>query len=141
MLFRSVSQSRYGGMSTSATAPAVEKSAVKVLGYWDIFKNFYANKQEENFYMIGSNAPLSVKINNVAVTDPYNIPLNIGTIKKSGTIAIADPLKIYNTSNVTLWVTQRIGHNPVITFSYVSFGFTSEDNSFNTAFLNASTLP
>lgn len=25
-----------------------------VIGYFDIFKNFYANKQEENFYMIGA---------------------------------------------------------------------------------------
>ena len=33
--------------------------------------------------------------------------------QKGGTIAIADPLKIYNTSNVTLWVTQQIGHSPV----------------------------
>lgn len=103
----------YGGMNTSATAPIAQKNAVKVLGYWDIFKNFYANKQEENYYMIGGNDSLSVKINNVAVTDPYNIPLNIGTIKKSGTIAIADPLKIYNKSNLDFWVTQKIGHSPI----------------------------
>ena len=63
--------------------------------------------------MIGSNDPLSIKINNVAITDPNNIPQNVGTIKKSATIAIADPLKIYNTSNVTLWVTQQIGHSPI----------------------------
>ena len=56
------------------------KNAVKVLGYWDIFKNYYANKQEENYYMIGSNDPLSIKINNVEVTDPNNIPQNVGTI-------------------------------------------------------------
>jgi hypothetical protein len=77
----------YGGMNTSATAPIAQKNAVKVLGYWDIFKNYYVNKQEENYYMIGSNDPLSVKINNVAVTDPNNIPLNIGAIKKSGSNA------------------------------------------------------
>ena len=50
----------YGGMNTSATAPIAQKNAVKILGYWDIFKNYYANKQEENFYMIGSNDPLYV---------------------------------------------------------------------------------
>ena len=49
-------------MNTTATTPAAQKNAVKVLGYWDIFKNYYANKQEENYYMIGSNDPLSIKI-------------------------------------------------------------------------------
>ena len=63
--------------------------------------------------MIGSNDPLSIKINNVTVTDPNNIPQNVGTIQKSATIAITDPLKIYNKSNITLWVTQQIGHSPV----------------------------
>ena len=63
--------------------------------------------------MIGSNDPLSVKINNVAVTDPNNIPLNIGSIKKNGTITIADPLQIYNRSNVSFWVTQQTGHSPI----------------------------
>ena len=28
--------------------------AVPLLGYYDIFKNFYANTQEENFYTIGA---------------------------------------------------------------------------------------
>ena len=63
--------------------------------------------------MIGSNDPLKVKINNTAVTNPYNILPNIGAIKKSATIAIADPLKIYNNSNLDFWVTQKIGHSPI----------------------------
>lgn len=103
----------YGGMNNNATAPIATKNAVKVLGYWDIFKNFYANKQEANYYMIGSNDPMSIKINNVQVIDNNNIAQNVGTISKSATIAIADPLKIYTTSNVTLWVTQVKGHSPV----------------------------
>ena len=72
----------YGGMNNTAKAPVAQKNAVKVLGYWDIFKNYYANKQEENYYMIGSNDPLYVKINNVAIAEPYNIPLNLGAIKR-----------------------------------------------------------
>lgn len=103
----------YGGMNNNATAPIATKNAVKVLGYWDIFKNFYANKQEANYYMIGSNDPMSIKINNVQVIDNNNITQNVGTISKSATIAIADPLKIYTTSNITLWVTQVKGHSPV----------------------------
>ena len=32
----------------------VQKMAVPLIGYYDIFKNFYANTQEENFYIIGA---------------------------------------------------------------------------------------
>lgn len=31
------------------------KNAIPLLAYWDIFKNYYANKQEENAYMISTN--------------------------------------------------------------------------------------
>lgn len=103
----------YGGMNNNATAPIATKNAVKVLGYWDIFKNFYANKQEENYYMIGSNDPLSINIDNAQITDLNNIPQNQGTVNAESIIEIDDPLSIYNNSNVTLWVTQQIGHSPV----------------------------
>lgn len=118
----------YGGMINTATKTTATKNAVKVLGYWDIFKNFYANKQETDFYMIGSNDPLSIKINNATVTDPNNIPQNIGTIKKGAKITIEDPLGIYNISNVTLWVTQQIGHSPVkMTVSEIGQGVLEEN--------------
>lgn len=103
----------YGGMINTVTSTTATKNAVKVLGYWDIFKNFYANKQEEDFYMIDSNDPLSININNTKITDPNNIPQNQGTVKANSTIEIDDPLSVYNNSNVTLWVTQQIGHSPV----------------------------
>lgn len=32
-----------------------EVNAMPVLAYWDIFKNYYSNKQEENAYVIGGN--------------------------------------------------------------------------------------
>ena len=38
--------------------------AVPFLGYFDIFKNYYANTQEENFYIIGA----TESITNVKVT-------------------------------------------------------------------------
>ena len=103
----------YGGMNTGATDVTVTKNAVKVLGYWDIFKNYYANKQEEDYYMIGSNDPLSIDIDGASVEDPNNISQNIGTVNEDSVIQIKDPLKIYNESNVFLWVTQQIGHSPV----------------------------
>ena len=103
----------YGGMNTTAKTPAANKNAVKVLGYWDIFKNYYANKQEEDYYMIGSNDPITVSINGATITNPNNIPQNQGTVDSQSIIEIEDPLNIYNDSNVTLWVTQTIGHSPI----------------------------
>ena len=98
-----------------------------MLGYWDIFKNFYANKQEKNYYMIGSNDPLSINIDNAQITDPNNIPQNQGTVNVDSIIEIDDPLSIYNNSNVTLWVTQQIGHSPV-KMTATEVGTTSTNN-------------
>ena len=32
---------------------ATPQNAIPYLAYWDIFKNYFANKQEENFYYVG----------------------------------------------------------------------------------------
>ena len=40
--------------TTSSQEVTVQKMAVPLLGYYDIFKNYYANTQEENFYIIGA---------------------------------------------------------------------------------------
>lgn len=103
----------YGGFSTSATTAAAQKNAVKLLGYWDIFKNYYANKQEEDAYFIGSNDPIQAIINGNPISNPNNIGQSEGTVILGNTIDIEDPLKIYTGSNVTLWITQTIGHSPI----------------------------
>lgn len=37
-----------------SSAPiATNQNAIPYLAYWDIFKNYFANKQEENFYYVG----------------------------------------------------------------------------------------
>lgn len=102
----------YGSMINTVTSTTATKNAVKVLGYWDIFKNFYANKQETDYYMIGSNDPMSIEISGKKIPDPNEIPQNLGTVGENGEIAINDPLKIYSKTNIKLWVTQRIGHSP-----------------------------
>ena len=38
------------------------KNALPVLAYYDIFKNFYANTQEENFYIIGGSQELTIRL-------------------------------------------------------------------------------
>ena len=58
----------------------VSKNALPILSYYDIFKNYYANTQEENFYIIGSSPTLTVSINGVAVPDPDNILNSQGAV-------------------------------------------------------------
>lgn len=50
--------------TTSDQEVEVQKMAVPLLGYFDIFKNYYANTQEENFYIIGA----TEAITNIKVT-------------------------------------------------------------------------
>lgn len=42
------------GITNSTTNQDINRNAVPLLGYYDIFKNYYANTQEKNFYVIGS---------------------------------------------------------------------------------------
>ena len=58
-----------------------------ILAYYDIFKNFYANTQEANFYVIGNSDELTVTINGTKV-NPNVIPSNEGRINNKGTITI-----------------------------------------------------
>ena len=39
-----------------ANSKTVSKNALPILAYYDIFKNYYANTQEENFYIIHLNS-------------------------------------------------------------------------------------
>ena len=50
----------------------VEKNGVPLLMYYDIFKNYYANTQEENFYTIGGSTKLTVTINGDTIENPDN---------------------------------------------------------------------
>ncbi len=65
------------GRTMSEIAGPIERqfNAVPYLGYWSIFKNYYANKQEENAYVIHT------KNGNTDITT-----LNQYLIKKDGTV-------------------------------------------------------
>ena len=98
MLFRSVSQSRYNitteeeqwnqvnsscllaylGIRGFANiegpnSKIVSKNALPILAYYDNFKNYYANTQEKNFYIIGNTEELIITINGSEV-NPNVIP-------------------------------------------------------------------
>lgn len=66
----------------------VSKNALPILTYFDIFKNYYANTQEENFYMIGTSPKISVVINNHKISDIDNIPNALGQITSTSSIFI-----------------------------------------------------
>ena len=65
----------------------VSKNALPILVYYDIFKNYYANTQEENFYIIGNTEDIIVTINEKRV-NPNAISSNEGRINNAGVIRV-----------------------------------------------------
>lgn len=68
---------------------AVSKNALPILTYFDIFKNYYANTQEANFYMIGGSPVLKISINSENIPNNENIPNALGEITSASTIIIS----------------------------------------------------
>ena len=73
---------------TGSTSKNISKNALPILAYYDIFKNYYANTQEENFYVIGNSEELTITINGKRV-NPNMIPSNEGRVNNAGVITIA----------------------------------------------------
>ena len=67
---------------------SIGKNALPILTYFDIFKNYYANTQEENFYMIGGSPVIRISINGKNIPDNDNIPTAVGDITSNSTITI-----------------------------------------------------
>lgn len=59
------------------------KNASPILAYYDIFKNYYANTQEDNFYIIGASAQLS-EITRIKGGNTTKIPLEGKYIMENG---------------------------------------------------------
>lgn len=82
----------------------VEKLAVPLLGYYDIFKNYYANTQEENFYIIGATEAIdkiTVKqIGGAAISSKTPDYINIGIA--NGDIVQIEPAKTYDNNDLTV---------------------------------------
>lgn len=66
----------------------ISKNALPILTYFDIFKNYYANTQEESFYMIGASPKLTTTINGINITDPDNITTTEGAVNSSSIVTI-----------------------------------------------------
>lgn len=87
-----------GWRSSTANKIATKKinNIVPLLAYLDIFKNYYANKQENNFYYLVKSAYVDTKLTNNQVI--YNVTVTPPTTR-SGTIEIVNmTLEQWNTS-------------------------------------------
>ena len=89
----------------SSGSGVVNKNALPILTYFDIFKNYYANTQEENFYMIGTSPKLSVNINSITVNNPEDIAESQGAINPTSTIKVTTTG--IQTNNIRLIVKQN----------------------------------
>ena len=89
----------YLGWRTNTKTKQTTKSipnAIPILAYLDIFKNYYANKQESNFYYLVKTAYVDTKLTNNNVI--YNLTTTPPTTR-SGTIEIVNmTLEEWNTS-------------------------------------------
>ena len=78
--------------------------AVPLLGYYDIFKNFYANTQEENFYIIGA----TQSIDGILVTQKTGTKISSTTPDKinigiaNGDTVLISPINTYNAEELTV---------------------------------------
>ena len=70
------------------TIKNISKNALPILAYYDIFKNYYANTQEENFYIIGNTEELTTTIHGKQV-NPNVIPSSEGRVNNGGIITIS----------------------------------------------------
>lgn len=82
----------------------IQKMAVPLLGYYDIFKNYYANTQEEDFYTIGATDAINKIIvgQTTGAKIESNTPdkINIGIANKD-TVQIF-PINTYNADELTI---------------------------------------
>ena len=92
----------------------VSKNALPILAYYDIFKNYYANTQEENFYIIGNTENITITINGTEV-NPNIIPSNEGRINNKGIITIAPKTIKQNEVQIKVAKDSPIGQSVILT--------------------------
>ena len=74
-------------LAASGTGADQKMNAIPAIAYYDIFKNFYANKQEEKFYVLGEDRQFILKNPNELTSD-YN--LRYGKEDSESTVLITD---------------------------------------------------
>ena len=90
--------------TTSGGDVTIQKMAIPLLGYYDIFKNFYANTQEEDFYVIGATS----SIDTIVVTQKSggdiksNTPNNINIGIANEDVVTIHPINTYQANELTI---------------------------------------
>lgn len=77
----------------------IKRNAIPLLAYYDIFKNYYANKQEEYFYTIAENTPL--KFTDILYSNTREAYGEKPIINEQGYIGVNKRSKYY-TSDTTI---------------------------------------
>lgn len=95
----------YGtNVTTTGSTITMEKLAVPFLGYFDIFKNYYANTQEENFYIIGATQSISqvvvTQTGGAVVTSKTPDNINVGIA--NGDKVTISPTNTYEDTELTV---------------------------------------
>lgn len=143
------SKSRRAG--TDATA-GVLKNGVPLLMYLDIFKNFFANTQENKFYMIsnvGSEPTIKAGFGGTPSVD-YKLPktgLNV-TPRNTDTVSLIIPSSVNNYKNAWKSITFAIrdnttGNGTQVTADQLTTNATKETitlDKFNTLYPNGGTI-
>ena len=108
------------------TTKIVSKNALPILAYYDIFKNYYANTQEENFYIIGDTEELTITINGTEV-NPNIIPSDKGRVDNTGIITITPNTIKQNELQIKVTKDTPIGQSVILTpeENFYIIGFTS----------------
>lgn len=96
----------YASIASDAPKKNGYKNAVPLLMYYDIFKNYYANTQEDNFYIIGNSPKLSIIINAKEIPDPDNILNSQGAVDNTSKLTI-EPISTKE-NNILLSVAQGL---------------------------------
>lgn len=90
----------------------VEKLAIPLLGYYDIFKNYYANTQEEDFYIIGATEAIDriTVIQTAGGAIESNTPDNINIGIANGDVVQIEPANTYDNTELTVtWHNAALG--------------------------------
>jgi hypothetical protein len=103
-----------GYATLDTTTKTATKNAIPILAYYDIFKNFYANTQEENFYIIGNSESLNVAINGTEV-NPNIIPSNEGRVNNKGVIGISPNTIKQNELQIKVSKNSPTGQSEILT--------------------------
>jgi hypothetical protein len=103
-LYKYLGISGLGAPGTGIIDPDTEMdrlfNAIPVLTYYEIFKNYYANKQETNAYVIHTENFYPTGLTNVRASIPTNIPRGSGSA--AITLALGDIINIQYDQLITI---------------------------------------